>query len=563
VDNRRLFLAILLSLAVVVAWQWLVPATPPPHRPEPVAQPVRTAQPAAPPTAAGTGATGTPAAAPSSAAPQPAPGSGTPISAEREERAILENGSVRAVFTNRGAQLLSLTVIEPAQRSERLELVRQRGAGPYPYSLLGQDLSPLPIDDALFAVERAADGHSAVFRFNGPAGTAEKRFSLDARGLLQVYVRLAGGGWGLMLGPGIRNPTPEELGSRYVQSGAVYKRGGEVQVLSAKGESEIKEIPGTDLRYAGLEDTYFLSVAIPQSGLAKALFEPVLVQPTGAGARFLAVPPKDRITSDQKDLTREYLEVLQPASDSMSLLCYWGGKSYDQLKPFGLEDSVQLGRFGFIVLPLLASLHWIHAHLVANYGWAIILLTIIIKILLLPLTHHSTMSMRKMQALNPKMQAIRERYRPKLKDKQGRPNLEVQRKMNEEVMALYKSEGVNPAGGCLPLMLQMPILYAFYQLLSISVELRHAPWILWIHDLSVADPLYLLPIIMGATQFLQVYLAPQSGDPAQRRLFLLMPLFMLIFFLSAPSGLVLYWLTNNVLTIAQQGVYNRLWKQAG
>ena len=107
----------------------------------------------------------------------------------------------------------------------------------------------------------------------------------------------------------------------------------------------------------------------------------------------------------------------------------------------------------------------------------------------------------------------------------------------------------------------MPILYAFYQLLSVSVELRHAPWILWIHDLSAPDPFRLLPVIMGATQFLQVYLAPQSGDPAQRRLFLLMPLFMMVFFLSAPSGLVLYWLTNNILTIAQQAVYNRLWKQ--
>jgi YidC/Oxa1 family membrane protein insertase len=205
------------------------------------------------------------------------------------------------------------------------------------------------------------------------------------------------------------------------------------------------------------------------------------------------------------------------------------------------------------------GLHWIHDNVVANYGWAIVLMTLLIRILILPLTHHSTKSMRKMQELNPKIQSIRERYRTKLKDKQGRPNLEMQRKMNEEVMGLYKAHGVNPAGGCLPILLQMPILFAFYGLLSTAAELRGAPWMLWIRDLSVHDPYYVLPIIMGATQFLQVRMAPQAGDPMQRRIFQLMPIFMTFLFLGFPSGLVLYWLTSNVLTIAQQWVYNRWW----
>jgi YidC/Oxa1 family membrane protein insertase len=166
--------------------------------------------------------------------------------------------------------------------------------------------------------------------------------------------------------------------------------------------------------------------------------------------------------------------------------------------------------------------------------------------------------MRRMQKLNPRIQAIRDRYRTKLRDKQGRPNMESQRKMNEEVMALYKAEGVNPAGGCLPLVLQMPILFAFYRLLTTAAELRGAPWILWITDLSIKDPYYILPIVMGLTQFLQVLWSPQVGDPTQRRLFMFMPLMMTVFFLSFPSGLVLYWLTNSILTIAQQGVYNRM-----
>jgi YidC/Oxa1 family membrane protein insertase len=167
-------------------------------------------------------------------------------------------------------------------------------------------------------------------------------------------------------------------------------------------------------------------------------------------------------------------------------------------------------------------------------------------------------SMKKMQELNPKMQAIREKYRTKLKDKQGRPNIEMQQKQNQEIMALYKEHGVNPAGGCLPMLLQLPILFGFYSLLSTAIELRGAPWILWIKDLSVHDPYYVLPILMGATQFLQVRLAPQAGDPMQRRLFMMMPIVFTFLFLPSPSGLVLYWLTNNVLTILQQAVYNRL-----
>src|SRR6185295_16085253 len=161
---------------------------------------------------------------------------------------------------------------------------------------------------------------------------------------------------------------------------------------------------------------------------------------------------------------------------------------------------------------------------------------------------------------NPKVQAIRDRYRTKLRDKQGKPNLESQRKMNEEVMAVYKEAGVNPAGGCFPLLLQMPILWAFYSLLSTAVDLRKAPWIFWIKDLSVQDPYLVLPIIMGITQFLQARLGPQAADPMQRRMFQLMPLFMTVIFVSFPSGLVLYWLTNNVLTILQLQVYNRMQK---
>ena len=571
-DNRRVVLFIVLSVAVVAIWQSLFP-------PQVKRQPVPSTSAASPagstasqpgaqtPVAPASGAAGgTSGGNPSAAAAAPvaaAVETGPPIAAEGEAQVVLNGNQTSAVITNRGAQLLSLRVDLPGAGS--VELVRKRIRGPYPFALVDKQLRPLAVDEALFAVDRGADGRSATFRYRGPAGNAEKTFRFDERGLLAVEIKAAGS-WALLLGPGIGNPTAAELDSRYGLRGAVIKAGDDVKVIAAKSDSEAVAYSGQGLRWAGLEDTYFAAVAVPQGGsLARAVLQPMLVEPQTGGAMFAPAPPKDAMTSEQKALSREFALVLEPAAGDLSLECYLGAKAYEKLKalPYGLEETVSLGWLTPVVRPLLAGLHWIYEHVVPNYGWAIILMTLLIKVLLLPITHPSTLSMRKMQALNPRMQAIRDRYRPKLKDKQGRPNLEMQRKMNEEVMALYKAEGVNPVGGCLPLLVQMPILYAFYRLLSTSVELRHAPWMLWVHDLSAPDPHLILPLIMGATQFLQVKLAPQSGDPAQRRLFMLMPLFMLIFFLSAPSGLVLYWLTNNILTIIQQAVYNRFWKLEG
>ncbi len=208
-------------------------------------------------------------------------------------------------------------------------------------------------------------------------------------------------------------------------------------------------------------------------------------------------------------------------------------------------------------------MQWIHGNIIANYGWAIILLTVVIRLLLFPLNHKSIVSMQKMQKINPKMQAIRAKYRPKLKDKKGRPNAEASAKMNQEIMALYKTEGVNPAAGCLPMLLQMPVLFAFYRLLSAAVELRHAPWLGWVTDLSAKDPYYVLPLIMGASMLVQQRMAPAQGDPMQRRLFMMMPVVFTVLFLQFPAGMVLYWLTNNILAIAQQAGYKRWRERAG
>ena len=237
---------------------------------------------------------------------------------------------------------------------------------------------------------------------------------------------------------------------------------------------------------------------------------------------------------------------------------YAGPKDHDLLVGYGrgLDETLSFGIFGIISVAFLAALKWIYSWC-GNWGVAIIVLTAALRVVLFPLTHKSTVAMRRMQKVQPKMKAIQERYKERAKkDPQARA------RMNQEVMALYKQEGVNPMGGCLPLLVQLPILWALYTLFAYAIELRQAPFALWITDLAQKDPTYILPVLMTASMFLQQKLAPQSADPAQRRLFLMMPLIFGFMFLSFPAGLVLYWLVNNVLTIVQQVVTERLLREA-
>lgn len=549
-------------MALVVVWSYFFPAQPP-ELAEETGAPVAEAPSDSPANPVNPGATPGPAG--SSAAPSLSPGPAPavrqrPIAASREETVTLVQGDTRAIFTNRGAQLVSLEV-GGARDQGSVELVRRRREGPYPYGLTTGDRRSHPLNEALFAVQAGAGGKAVTFRYSGPQGSAEKTFSLTPEGLIEASVAVPGHrGWGVVLGPGVRNEPVDELNGRIqtAQRGIVYMTDRLTQI--SPKEDEVRAFSGRALEWIGVEDAYFLSVAIPREGLDRAVVEPVLLEGADSeeGARVIPVPQK--LTSAQKEMPREYRVVLKPSGDAFAFASYWGAKEYERLAelPFGLEKTIRLGTFGFLARALLVGLRWIHDNIVPNYGWAIVLMTVLIRLLLLPLTHSSMKSMKKMQELNPKMQAIKERYRTKLKDKQGRPNVEMQQKQNQEIMALYKENKVNPAGGCLPILLQLPILFAFYNLLSTAIELRGAPWILWIRDMSVHDPYYVLPILMGATQFLQVKLAPQAGDPMQRRLFLMMPIVFTFLFLPSPSGLVLYWLTNNVLTILQQAVYNRL-----
>ncbi len=564
-ETKRLLIAALLSLAVLLAWQALFPPEPPPDSPAGVepsraveAEPERPGAPAPPPAAEAQ------EAGPAEVAEEE---TFEPLAARGEERVAVEGPGFQAELSNRGAQLLSFRLTEHRNAAGGpVDLVRERERGPYPFALVAADGTASALNEALFAVERsrAEDGETVEFAYRGPEGRATKRFVFRPDGTFDTAIEVAGAGsWGVWLGPGIRNPDADEEESRFAHKSAVYYNGGGLEKIDPKKPSGRERIGGAGLRWVGLQDTYFLTALVPDEPLAEVVFEPFLVERIdGAAARFTPVPPEEELSEAQESLTRELGLILRPDADRVAGVSYWGPKVYDRLAalPYGLERAVDLGFFSLLARPLLLGLRWIHDNVVSNYGWAIILMTVLIRLLLFPLTHKSFVSMQKMQELNPKMQAIRTKWRSKLKDKQGRPNAEAQRKMNEEIMALYKAEGVNPAGGCLPMILQIPVLFAFYNLLSAAIELRHAPWLFWIDDLSAPDPFYVLPIVMGASQFFQQKLTPSAADPMQRRIFALMPIFFTILFLGFPSGLVLYWLTNNILGIGQQVGYKR-WKE--
>jgi YidC/Oxa1 family membrane protein insertase len=213
--------------------------------------------------------------------------------------------------------------------------------------------------------------------------------------------------------------------------------------------------------------------------------------------------------------------------------------------------AIDFGIFAWLVVPLLQALKWINGY-VGNYGWSIILLTVIINLIIFPLRHRSMVSMRKMQALQPEMKAIQERY---AKYKVTDPE---RQKMNQEMMALYRQRGVNPASGCVPMLLTMPVLFAFYSMLYAAIELRGAPFVGWITDLSRHDPLYVTPVLMGLSMLWQQRITPTTADPVQQKIFMLMPVMFLVFFLWAPAGLVIYWFVSNLLAIGQQYVTNRM-----
>ncbi|AXI04310.1 membrane protein insertase YidC [Aquirhabdus parva] len=243
--------------------------------------------------------------------------------------------------------------------------------------------------------------------------------------------------------------------------------------------------------------------------------------------------------------TDPVVTVAPGMQQTISATLYTGPKVQDNLKPLavGLDQTVDYGWLWPIAQVLFLGLKYIHGF-IGNWGWSIILLTLLVKIVLFPLSAKSYRSMAKMKVIAPEMQ--------RLKEVHGEDRM----KFSQEMMALYKKEGVNPLSGCLPILLQMPIFMSLYFVFMESVELRNAPWIGWITDLSSMDHWFVLPLIMGVTMFVQQALNPQPADPMQAKMLRLMPIVFTVFMLWFPSGLVLYWIVNNLLTIVQQKYVN-------
>jgi YidC/Oxa1 family membrane protein insertase len=243
--------------------------------------------------------------------------------------------------------------------------------------------------------------------------------------------------------------------------------------------------------------------------------------------------------------------TLKPATPGQPIKFFVGPKQFDELQKLGPDftRAIDFGYFSWLVVPLLGTLRWLYGF-TGNYGWSIILLTIIINLVMFPLRHKSSVAMRRMQAIQPQMKVIQDRYAHlKMTDP-------ARQKMQEEVSALYKERGVNPASGCLPMLLTLPVLMAFYSLLAQSIELRGAPFAAWIHDLSAADPFFVLPALMGLTMFWQQRVTPTTADPSQQRVMMVMPIMFTAMMLFSASGVVLYWFVSQVWAIGQQYLTN-------
>ncbi len=304
----------------------------------------------------------------------------------------------------------------------------------------------------------------------------------------------------------------------FIHVGPVLLKGSDLEELNPKKLDEPKKFRD-DLKWIAQEDKYFFASIVPQSPVAEvAAFK----QKGSPVIAFRADPGTHKF------------------------IIYAGPKESERLSKLniGLEHIINFGFFSIIARPLFWLLKFFNSF-ANNYGYAIILVTIVTRIPFIPLLNKGQKSMKKLQDIQPKMAEIKEKYK---KDPQ---------KMQKEMTELYKKHKVNPVGGCLPMLLQIPVFFALYKVLLIAIELRGAPFTLWITDLSVKDPYYVLPIVMGITMVIQQKMTPSGMDPKQAKLMMLMPVIFTFLFLNFASGLVLYWLINNILGIIQQFFTNR------
>ena len=480
------------------------------------------------------------------------------LMAEKEKQITVDNSYFTAVFTNRGAGLISFVLKKyKDDAGNPMDLISRsaKESNFYPFYFYSEknDFSGI-LNKALFLYRGAAEvkiggleANEIVFEYADLAQNlkATKKFIFSADSyIIRLEFQVSKNGrvvdaLPVVFGPDLENNDSRDRAMMMNLKIAAYAN----EKLETVEFAKQKTVPqagqtfekaagekGSGFYWAAYETTYFAAVFKTDLLKSKLAYQ-VIKQPLGKNQSKLY----------------SYLVITNPTA------IFIGPKDEKILgaveKEFpDLNKIIEYGWFGAIAKVMLKGIVFIHSF-IPNYGWALIVFTLLLKLILFPLTYSSSVSMAKMQNLQPKMKAIKKKYK-------NTKDMEQRKLMNMEIMALYKQEKVNPAGGCLPMLLQLPLLWGIFRLLAVSINVRHEPWILWITDLSKKDRFYVLPILMGVTQLIQQRMTPSSGDETQKKLMYIMPFVMTIMFASFPSGLNLYWCMSNVLQIGQQYIIN-------
>jgi YidC/Oxa1 family membrane protein insertase len=496
---------------------------------------------------------------PEAAAPRVAAPTGVTKQATSEAETVVDNDLYRITFTNKGAQVKSwiLKKFNNDAQNGPLDLVNPDAAKlyGYPLSLWTYDEGLRnQLNSALYvpSVEGKQSSPTAVtFEYSDHDLAVRKTFHFDDSYVVGIETAVTYKGQPLSALPAWPAGFGDQTSPPFYVKGLIdYQYNKDVERVGIKKISGGGTIAGP-FHWAGPNDQYFAALFIPDDPATASMVtlrnpmsvprdpekpdsEKVKVDVLGAAVGNLHGPTSERLFAGPKEM-RTLEKVPVPGVGENDL-----------------TGVVDFGWWGVIAKPLFVWLRWTYFHMVPNWGWAIVLQTIIITLALLPLRISQMKSMLKMQRVAPQIKQIQEKYK--------KYSLRDPRKaaMNEEISALYKKEGVNPVGGCLPMLPQLPIIYAYYRMLDVAIDLRHAHW-LWIHDLSAADPLYILPILMVISSLLTQRMTPQAGmDPAQQRMMnVMMPLFMGFIFFRLAAGLNLYYAVVNLISIAQQAVMNR------
>jgi len=530
--EKRAVLAVVLSIVVFYLFSMVMGPDKKQVTPAPASQntAAQSQSPVAPSPAA--------SAAPSAVPPTPA--------AALQKDVIVETDLYTAVFSSRGASLKSMT----------LKKYREQNTPAASQVVLGDNVDPSLLsfstratgfnlsDNTTFVsdteVIKLSGSETKQLTYNyisGQGFTIRKVYSFGADSYsikleTQVFNNSAAPMVGAIQQIMSYPAEPKVKDNRFDTAGSYLFADNALHADKIKDVSSSSKKYDKGVLWAGFADKYFLSAILTEKNSIAA------VELKKSPAGFM----ESIVSSPQ-------MTVNPGQSATVAHRLFVGPKDIDILKSQGnsLVQSLDLGWFTVLAKPLLYSLKFFNGY-VGNYGVAIIIITIILKALFFPLTHKSYKSMKDMQKIQPKMAALKEKFKD---DRDA---------MNKAVMELYRDHKVNPLGGCLPMVVQIPVFFALYKALMFSIELRHAPFFFWVTDLADKDPYYVTPVIMGVTMFIQQKMTPSQMDPIQQKMMLALPVVFTFMFLSFPSGLVLYWLVNNVLTIGQQMYINKLVK---